>query len=268
MGARHDQHFLVDPTAVSRIVGAYPVRGRRVLEVGPGRGVLTGALLGAGALVTAIEFDRLLVEHLKARFADAIADGTLTLVLGDAARCPWPDFEIMVANLPYSISSPVVFRLISSPYEAAVLMFQREFAERMRAPVGTPRCGRLSVVVQTWARVEACFVLPPSAFSPPPAVESMVVRVTPRDPLFPIADPDIYADVVRSLFMQRRKTVRNGLRAAAGALGANTIDRLLAELPEEVLASRPEELYLEDFATITNLIAAPQIGTGSTRIAR
>ena len=257
MGARHDQHFLIDPTAVSRIVEAYPVEGRRVLEVGPGRGVLTDALLGAGAEVTAIEYDRLLVEHLEARFTDAIADGTLTLVQGDAARSPWPDFELMVANLPFSISSPVVFRLLHSPYEAAVLMFQREFAERMRAPIGSSDCGRLSVMVQTWTRVEACFVLPPSSFSPPPAVDSMVVRMTPRDPLFPIADPDLYADVVRSLFMQRRKTVRNGLRSVAGIFGRDTIDRLLAELPGEVLASRPEALYLEDFATITNLIAAP-----------
>ena len=257
MGARHDQHFLIDSTAVGRIVGAYPVEGRRVLEIGPGRGVLTAALLEAGAAVTAIEYDRRLVEQLEVRFADAIADGRLTLVQGDAARCPWPEFELMVANLPFSISSPVVFRLLESPYEAAVLMFQREFAERMRAPIGTSDCGRLSVMVQTWARVEACFVLPPSAFSPPPAVDSMVVRITPRGLLFPIADPAVYADVVRVLFMQRRKTVRNGLRAAAGAFGRDAVDRLLAALPPEVLASRPEALYLEDYATIANLLAAP-----------
>ncbi len=255
MGARHDQHFLIDPTAVARIVGAYPVEGRDVLEIGPGRGVLTAALLEAGARVTAIEYDRQLVEHLGTRFAAEIAAGSLSLIHGDAARCPWPAFELMVANLPYSISSPVVFRLLESPYEAAVLMFQREFAERMRAPIGTSECGRLSVMVQTWARVEACFVLPPSAFSPRPAVDSMVVRITPRGTLFPISDPAVYADVVRVLFMQRRKTVRNGLRAAAGALGRETVDRLLSALPAEVLASRPEALYLEDYATIANLIA-------------
>jgi len=128
MGARHDQHFLIDPTAVARIVGAYPVEGRDVLEIGPGRGVLTAALLEAGARVTAIEYDRQLVEHLGTRFATEIAAGSLSLIQGDAARCPWPEFELMVANLPYSISSPVVFRLLESPYEAAVLMFQREFA--------------------------------------------------------------------------------------------------------------------------------------------
>lgn len=257
MGARHDQHFLVDPSAVARIVAAYPVEGRSVLEIGPGRGILTAALLGAGATVSAIEYDRVLVEHLEARFAEEVAAGRLALFQGDAARCPWPGFELMVANLPYSISSPVVFRLIASPYEAAVLMFQREFAERMRAPIGTPDCGRLSVMVQTWARVEACLVLPPAAFSPPPAVDSMVVRITPRSPIFPIADARIYADVVRVLFMQRRKTVRNGLRAAAGLFGRDAVDRLLAELPVDVLASRPEALYLEDFATIANLLAEP-----------
>jgi 16S rRNA (adenine1518-N6/adenine1519-N6)-dimethyltransferase len=257
MGARHDQHFLIDPTAVARIVGAYPVDGRHVLEIGPGQGILTDALLESGAIVTAIEYDRYLIEHLEARFGPQIAAGRLTLIQGDAARCPWPEFELMVANLPFSISSPVVFRLLESPYEAAVLMFQREFAERMRAPIGTSDCGRLSVMVQTWARVEGCFVLPPSAFSPPPAVDSMVVRITPRGLLFPINDPRVYADVVRVLFMQRRKTVRNGLRAAAGAFGRDAVDRLLTVLPAEVLASRPEALYLEDYATIANLLATP-----------
>ena len=255
MGARHDQHFLVDPAAVRRIVEAYPVEGRRVLEIGPGHGILTDELLAAGAEVTAIELDHVLVEELAARFATEIEAGRLVLVNGNAARCPWPEFELMVANLPYSISSPVVFRLLRSPYEAAVLMFQREFAERMRAPIGTPACGRLSVMVQTWARVEACFVLPPSSFSPPPAVDSMVVRISPRSPLFLIDDPKVYAETVRALFMQRRKTVRNGLRAAAGAFGRETVDRLLSQLPTEVLSSRAEELYLEDFATIANLIA-------------
>ena len=262
MGARHDQHFLVDPAAVRRIVEAYPVEGRRVLEIGPGHGILTDELLAAGAEVTAIELDHVLVEELAARFATEIEAGRLVLVNGNAARCPWPEFELMVANLPYSISSPVVFRLLWSSYEAAVLMFQREFAERMRAPVGTPACGRVSVMVQTWARVEACFVLPPSSFSPPPAVDSMVVRMTPRSPLFPIDDPGVYADTVRVLFMQRRKTVRNGLRAAAGVLGRETVERLLSQLPPEVLASRPEELYLEDFATIANLVTRPGAGIG------
>jgi 16S rRNA (adenine1518-N6/adenine1519-N6)-dimethyltransferase len=254
MGARYDQHFLIDSNAVTRIVGAYPVADRRVLEIGPGKGILTSALLDAGALVEAIEFDRHLSASLGDRFASEIAEGRLVLHLGDAARCPWPTFEVMVANLPYSISSPVVFRLIESGYEAAVLMFQREFAERMRAPVGTPGCGRLSVMVQTYARVEACLVLPPSAFSPAPAVDSMVVRITPRSPIFPIADRTVYAEVVRALFMQRRKTVRNGLRAAAGSLGGENVSRLTATLGEEIVRSRPEELYLEDFATIANQV--------------
>ncbi|HOV67627.1 MAG TPA: 16S rRNA (adenine(1518)-N(6)/adenine(1519)-N(6))-dimethyltransferase RsmA [Methanoregulaceae archaeon] len=255
MGARHDQHFLIDPDAVDRIVDAWPVEGRRVLEIGPGQGVLTFALLEAGALVDAIEYDPRLVQVLSTRFSREISEERLTLHLGDAAREPWPPFQVMVSNLPYSISSPVVFRLLETRYEAAVLMFQREFAERMRAFIGTPDCGRLSVMVQTFARVEACFVLSPSSFSPPPKVESMVVRITPRDPLFPVEDREVYGRVVRALFLQRRKTVRNGLKAASGLLGASAVHHLLLSLPEEVLASRPEALYLEDFATIANSIA-------------
>jgi len=253
MKARHDQHFLRDQRAIERIVALSDIAGRRVLEIGPGEGVLTAALLRAGANVTAIELDPSLVEALEERFADEIRAGQFILIHGDAVKVPYPAFEIVVANLPYSASSPITFRLLDIGFEQAVLMYQREFAERMAARVGTPECGRLSVMVQTYADVELCFNLPPGAFSPPPQVASTVVRLTPHEPPYYLADRQVYAAVVRELFSHRRKTVRNGLRGARGALGPENVDRAIAGLPEEILAMRPEELSLMLFAMIANL---------------
>jgi len=253
MKARHDQHFLRDQRAIERIVALSDITEKRVLEIGPGEGVLTAALLQGGANVTAIELDPSLVEALEERFADEIRAGQFILIHGDAVKVPYPTFEIVVANLPYSASSPITFRLLDIGFEQAVLMYQREFAERMAARVGTPECGRLSVMVQTYAEVKLCFNLPPGAFSPPPQVASTVVRLTPHEPPYYLADRQVYAAVVRELFSHRRKTVRNGLRGARGALGPENVDRAIAGLPEEILAMRPEELSLMLFAMIANL---------------
>ena len=255
MRAPRDQHFLIDRHAVRRIAGLIDPRDRTVLEIGPGEGVLTRELLDHGARVHAVEIDPDLVEELGIAFEDEIAAGALTIQCGDAVRCDLPHFDVVVSNLPYSASSKITFRLLAIGFEEAILMYQAEFASRMMAPAGTPACGRLSIMVQTYCSVQRCFDLPPQAFSPKPQVRSTVVRMIPRGPLFPIADPALYADVVRALFAHRRKTVRNCLRTSAGILAPGTAEKVLAALPEEVLASRPETLYLEDFARIANLAA-------------
>jgi 16S rRNA (adenine1518-N6/adenine1519-N6)-dimethyltransferase len=253
MSARRDQHFLIDERAVRRIAGIIDVNGRVVLEIGPGTGALTRALLDRGAVVRAVEIDRDLVEDLELRFIDEIEEGRLQIFCGDAARCEFPPFELVVSNLPYSASSKITFRLLDSGFEAAVLMYQAEFAERMVAPAGTPDCGRLSIMIQTYCCVERCFDLSPKSFSPRPQVRSTVVKIVPRGPIFPISDRQLYADVVRALFSHRRKTVRNCLRSSAGILNPSDTERMLSALPEEILSSRPAMLYLEDFATITNV---------------
>jgi len=252
MKAHHDQHFLIDPSAVRRIASIVDVRDREVLEVGPGNGALTRALLEYGATVHAVELDGGLCEALTDRFSDAIAAGRLTVLHGDASRCELPPFSVVVSNLPYSISSKITFRLLEHGFDVAVLMYQMEFAKRMVAPAGTRDCGRLSVMVQTYATVQQCFTLPPNCFSPRPQVHSTVVKVIPRPPIFFIQDTKRYADVVRALFSHRRKTVRNCLKGSHGMLDSVWVERLIAALPDEILASRPEELYLEDFATIAN----------------
>ena len=254
MTARRDQHFLVDERAVERILSLVDVRGRRVLEVGPGKGVLTRGLLNRGAVVTAVEIDPVLVEELRAIFAPEVADGALQLIEGDAVKVDIPPFDLAVSNLPYSISSPMTFRLLDTGFSEAILMFQAEFADRMAARIGTPASGRLTVMVQTFAEVKRCFHVPPKAFSPRPQVHSTVVRIVPRPPPYPIGNKKHYADIVRVLFSQRRKTVRNGLKSGRGIFGPDHVERMLAALPSEMLALRPEALSLRDFAGISAVV--------------
>ncbi len=254
MKAYHDQHFLIDTHAVERIANLAEVKGNLVLEVGPGNGVLTRALLDRGAIVRAVELDGSLCERLDDLFSEEIAQGRLSVQQGDATRCELPPFEMVVSNLPYSVSSKITFRLLDIGFKEAVLMYQSEFADRMVAAPGTKECGRLSIMVQTYAAVRACFKLPPSCFSPKPQVHSTVIKMIPREPIFPINNRGLYADVVRALFSHRRKTVRNCLRGSVGSMLEQTwVDRVIVALPEEILRSRPEELYLEDFATIANV---------------
>ena len=255
MRAYRDQHFLTDPRIVARIADILDISGRIVLEIGPGEGILTEALLERGARVISVELDSTLIERLSRRFASEIADGSLTLLQGDAVKVPLPPFEIVMANLPYSISSPITFRLLDIGFEAAILMYQKEFADRMMAHPGTRDCGRLSIMVQTYARASRCFDLPPGAFSPPPAVRSTVIWIEPRDPLFPVNDRKVYEEIVRELFSRRRKTVQSTLKALAGRFGKEKIDMVIGDLDPEILSSRPEALYLEDFATISNKLS-------------
>jgi 16S rRNA (adenine1518-N6/adenine1519-N6)-dimethyltransferase len=252
MSAPRDQHFLINPRTVERILSCITVRDRVVLEIGPGTGILTRALLDEGARVIAVELDYELCQDLRNRFHREIAGGQLILLEGDAAQVDLPPFECVVANLPYSLSSKITFRLLEIGFEEAVLMYQKEFAQRMLARPGTPACGRLSVMVQTYADIEPCFEVSPRAFSPMPQVRSMVLYLVPHEPRFPIKDRNFYHDVVRALFSHRRKTVRNGLRNLLGSIGPERLNHILSELPADILSARPEELQLEDFAVIAN----------------
>lgn len=259
MSAPKDQHFLTNPRIASRIAGFVEVEGRRVLEIGPGTGALTRELLERGAIVSAVELDPELVEDLRVRFAVEIDEGRFEVVQGDAIRDPLPECAVVVSNLPYSASSRIVFRLLREGFEVAVLMFQKEFARRMVAPVGTPGCGRLSVMVQTYARVKPILEVGPFAFTPRPKVRSWVVRITPRDPPHPIRDHRVYADLVRVLFSHRRKMVRKALRSEPETFGEQQVGAVLDELPDEILRSRAEELSLDEFARIANVLADASI---------
>ncbi|HEY3162819.1 MAG TPA: 16S rRNA (adenine(1518)-N(6)/adenine(1519)-N(6))-dimethyltransferase RsmA, partial [Candidatus Limnocylindrales bacterium] len=219
--ARHalSQNFLADPEVLEKIlVEASPGPGSRVLEIGPGLGLLTGGLLEAGAEVTAVELDRGLAGFLRDRFADELDTGRLHLIEGDAldqhlTRIVAPPYAV-VANLPYHITSPILHRLLGETPRPRrlVLMVQREVAERIVAPPG--RMSYLSVFVQYHARVRIAFKVPGSAFEPEPAVESAVIVAEP----YPDEDrlPDAEAEdalwrLVQAAFRERRKMIHNVL---------------------------------------------------------
>ena len=215
--ARHalSQNFLADPDVLDAILAeADPPPGRHVLEIGPGLGLLTGALLDAGAAVTAVELDSGLAAFLRRRF-DGVA--SLRLVEGDAldqdlATLVEPPYDV-VANLPYHITSPILHALLGSPPrpERLVLMVQREVAERIAAPPG--KMSYLSVFVQYHARVRIAVRVPAAAFEPEPAVESAVIVVEPYaadDRLDPATEDDLWR-LVQAAFRERRKMIHNVL---------------------------------------------------------
>lgn len=255
MGAPKDQHFLCDEEAVAKIANFVPVSGRTVLEIGPGGGVLTQALLDRGAVVHAVELDTKLLPNLKERFADEITSGRFTITVGDASKVVLPEYEMVVANLPYSISSKITFRLLEEGFEVAVLMYQLEFAKRMAAPSGNGEYGRLSVMCQTYADVECVLELPPEAFNPPPEVFSAVVKITPHEPPIPVVNRKIHAEIVREFFSHRRKTVKNCMKGLVAAYGKEAVERLAEALSDDVKNSRPEKLSITDYIEISNLLA-------------
>jgi len=255
MKAPKDQHFLNDLNAVNQIADAIPIENRVILEIGPGGGILTEALLKRNAIVHAIELDTGLLPNLERKFAEELSTGKLTITQGDASKVPLPPFELVVANLPYSISSKITFRLLETGFEKAVLMYQLEFAERLAASPGTSDYGRLTVMTQALADVEFLLKLPPQAFTPAPDVWSAVVILTPRAPPAPITNQKVFADVVRELFSHRRKTVSNGLKGLTSIYGAEKVVAFTGKLPPETLKIRPEVLTVAEFIQISNILA-------------
>lgn len=225
---RFGQHFLHDPAVIDRIVGAVaPRAGDALLEIGPGRGALTERLLAApGCSLDAIEIDRDLCADLRQRFS---AVQRFTLHEADALRCDIAGIAArrgrlrVLGNLPYNISTPLLFRLLET-IEAIVdlhVMLQREVIERMSAAPGEAAYGRLTLMLYPWVRVEHLFDVGPGAFQPPPRVWSALARLTVRtEPAFAVGPH--YASVVATAFAHRRKTLRNALR---GLLEADQIER-------------------------------------------
>ena len=261
--ARHalSQNFLADADVLSAILAeADPEPGGGVLEIGPGLGLLTGGLLGAGAAVTAVELDAGLAAFLRERFADAIEDGQLRLIEGDAldqdlVRLVLPPYDV-VANLPYHITSPILHALLGEAPRPRrlVLMVQREVAERIAAPPG--KMSYLSVFVQYHARVRVASRVPPDAFQPEPAVESAVIVVEPYgadDRLGP-ADEDELWRLVQAAFRERRKMLHNVL-ARQLPIDAARVDAALAASgidPDR----RPQTLAVGEWLALRDALGA------------
>ena len=248
---RFGQNFLADAHYVTRIVAAVaPQPADNIVEIGPGLGALTGALIDGAKRISAIEIDRDLVARLRERFgADVLA-----LHEADALEFDYGTLGArlrVVGNLPYNISSPLLFRL--SAYATSLLdihvMLQREVVARMTAKPATPDYGRLTVMLQSRFAVTRLFTVPPGAFRPAPNVDSAVARLVPLAELRPRIDDDaLFARVVAAAFGQRRKTMRNALAGVADetALREAGIDPSV----------RGETLSVDEFVRLANRLAA------------
>ncbi|MDY6764157.1 MAG: 16S rRNA (adenine(1518)-N(6)/adenine(1519)-N(6))-dimethyltransferase RsmA, partial [Halobacteria archaeon] len=220
---------------------------RHVLEIGGGVGNLTSRLVERFAKVTVIEKDPELAGFLRSEFPGA------KVIEGDALEVKYPDFDICVSNLPYSVSSPLIYRLVLYRNEC-VLMVQREFAERMVAEPGTNDYGRMSVTSRYHADVEILEEVPRTAFEPQPEVESAVVRLTPRKPHYRVEDEEFFMDFLRGVFTQRRKTLRNAIRNTTHITGIENPEEALKRIPEKYLRKRPGKISPGEFAEIVNEI--------------
>ncbi len=254
---RFGQNFLHDAGVIYRILRSIHARpGQRLVEIGPGQGALTEGLVDSGAQLDVIELDQDLVPLLKMRFG---LNPQFTLHQGDAMKF---DFAALangerlrvVGNLPYNISTPLIFHLLehASVIEDMHFMLQKEVVERLAAQPGSGDWGRLSIMVQYFCSVEHLFNVGPGAFNPPPKVDSAIVRLVPHRTLpHPARDHRLLERVVREAFNQRRKTLRNTLKnllssediAAAGVEGS----------------LRPEQLDLAAFVRLADQLAAVSV---------
>jgi len=255
---RFGQHFLTDPTVVHRIVQVvHPEAGDHIVEIGPGLGVLTAALIPHVKQMDAVELDRDIIPKLKSNIlplgnlhihsADALTFDFCTLMQQSSA----PDQALrIVGNLPYNISTPLIFHLIEQINCIAdmIFMLQKEVVDRIVAQPNHSAYGKLSVMLQYHCHAEKCFDVPPGAFSPPPKVESSVVRLTPHQkPLVDVNSFSDFAALVSAAFAQRRKTLRNNLK---GMLSEPQITS--ADIDPQ---RRAETLSLSEFARLSNIVS-------------
>ena len=252
---RFGQHFLHDPGTIERILRAIaPQPGDRLVEIGPGRGAITVPLLEASGALDVIEIDRDVVPELERRCSGR---GELRVHLADALEF---DFRALrgtgprlrlVGNLPYNVSTPLLFHFLGQLDAVADMhfMLQKEVVTRMAAPPGGKEYGRLTVMLAPWVRVERLFDIGTGAFSPPPGVVSTFFALHPHDrPPFEVGDGRAYARVVAAAFAQRRKTLRNSL---AGLLTGPQIAAAGIDA-----GARPETLAPAQFAALARQLAS------------
>lgn len=253
---RFGQHFLQDEMIIHRIIVSLMLKpNEHLLEIGPGQGALTLPILKQVNALDAIELDRDLVPELLARTKH---DPRLHIYTADALSFDFASVKQddrllrIFGNLPYNISTPLIFHLLSYASVIADMLFmlQKEVAERMAAKPGSKIYGRLSVMVQYHCRVEMLFNVPNAAFYPPPAVQSSVVKLTPyhEDRPYLAKDEVLFAEIVKQAFGKRRKTLRNSLKEMIDDEGWSHL-AIHSDL-------RAENLSVKDFVDITNEVFA------------
>lgn len=234
------QHMVVSRPLILRIVGYAELELEDVvLEVGCGTGNLTKELLKK-CRVVGIEKDRRMVEILQKRFGEELSKGRFTLIHGDALHIPFPPFTKFVSNIPYKISSPLTFKLFKHRYDLAVVMYQREFAERL--------CGensRLGVVSKAYCTPEILEIVKPHAFRPKPKVDSAVVKILPK-PKIRVKNLPLFEEFVSFAFSMRRKRMEKIVRLFRKRTGYDV------RIDNEIGRKRPEELGAEKFAEIVD----------------
>ncbi len=258
---RFAQHFL-EPTWVEKVVAAIaPAPSNRFVEIGSGRGALTLALAPRVRTLTAIEIDRDLVRNLGPRLPDHVrlVQGNFLDLDPSVFLDPGPSSDpVRVAgNLPYNVSSPILFKLLeiqrgTSAFLDATVMVQREVAERMAAPEGSRRSGVLSIMIRLDADVERLLVLPPGAFRPQPSVTSELVRLHFRPAEVRLSDRKSFERLVRGVFTHRRKTMLNALKPLVGGRSSEA-QAVLAEGKIEP-TRRPETLHLVELARLAEVL--------------
>ena len=262
---RFGQHWLQSKNALDSIVKAAELQAEdRILEIGPGTGILTSQLLTKVQSVVAVEIDRDLCFFLVKRWGNAdnfllLQGDILSLDLAEqlANFPPFQNPNKVVANIPYNITGPILEKLlgtianpVATPYELIVLLIQKEVADRLTATPGTKAFGALTVRVQYLATTELIANVPRQAFSPPPKVDSAVVRLRPRRIFPPANNPKLLDTLVKLGFASRRKMLYNNLRSIIDS------DRLLILLEKLNIASqaRAEDLSLQDWISLSNYI--------------
>ncbi len=205
--SRYSQNFLVNSKIADFIVQLAELSSEDiVLEIGPGKGILTGKLLEK-CKVYAIEIDKTLCEYLEIIFQDDIKEGRLHLICGDALDIDFPRFTKVVANIPYHISSPLLFKILEHEFKKGILMLQYEFAERLVAKPGSKKYGRLSVMMYYHGEAKIVKKVKKGNFRPVPKVDSAIVEIVKRDRF--CYDRNILDKIVRKIFEQRRKKIKN-----------------------------------------------------------
>jgi 16S rRNA (adenine1518-N6/adenine1519-N6)-dimethyltransferase len=248
---RFGQHFLTDPVVIDAIVRAITPRPNDVVvEIGPGRGAITGSLAAKAGHLHCVELDRDLAAQLRRRYADI---DNVTVHEADALAFDYGavgESLRVVGNLPYNISTPLLFRLLDQRECIADMhfMLQKEVVDRMAAEPGSKAYGRLGIMLGCHLGIEALFDVDPQCFEPPPKVTSAVVRLSPLPPgSFEIADEKILGSTVATAFSQRRKTLRNALKSLVE-------ETELAELGIDATL-RPEMLAIGDYVALANYLA-------------
>jgi len=253
---RFGQHFLVDPSTISQIVAAIAPRdGDTLVEIGPGQGAITIPLSRYRCDLHAIEFDRDLIPGLERRFAD---QSHVVVHEADALQFDYASLGTrlrIVGNLPYNISTPLIFRLIEFRRHIFDLhfMLQKEVVDRMAATPGNKKYGRLTVMLGSFMEIVPLFDVPPGAFQPPPKVTSSVVRMRPKpEGEILINDPATLSALVAQAFSQRRKTLRNALKG--------TLTEVDMESAGIDPGSRAEQVPVETWIELANALGAANKG--------